>query len=346
MLILKQSYEFVQAHLLPQIGKRHRGLFLFGFEALTIRPFITLNGNARTTVRGRKTAESKIYRLVTQNKFLAYFPQLVVSLGLVTRKDTVNVDFSTFCGFQVLTFAKQTQLGRALPLYFATITYPIESEGSQTIFIQETIQRFVSLLGFTPHLVFDRGFESPYLVPFLISEKIPFTMRFKKDKHVLYQMKELPLRNLPWYEKDTMITAYQEYGCTKQLRVVVSEKLSERKDSDGNEEPWYLLTNDVASEKDMVISRYYFRFEIEETFKDLKHINNLEKFYRIEKMQTFQILLWFCLLSIWLSFLLKETKQYLVKRIQQKRRKMLAVTRFFVESIQLELFSFYKQQFF
>src|SRR5437660_7415596 len=117
MVILKQSYEFVQSKLLPTLARRHRRLFLFGFEALTIKPFVSLNGNARTTIKGRKTAESKIYRLVMQEKLLTYFSNFISLLGLISEKDTVNVDFSTFGGFQVLTFAKQTYLGRALPVY-------------------------------------------------------------------------------------------------------------------------------------------------------------------------------------------------------------------------------------
>ncbi|HYT43843.1 MAG TPA: transposase [Methylomirabilota bacterium] len=342
MTILKQSYDFLQEKILPQVAKRHRKLFRFGFEALTIRPFVSLNGNSRVTVENRATAQSKIYRLVTQQKILSYFPQLVTGLGLVTEKEMVNVDFSTFGGFQVLTFAKQTQLGRALPLYFNTITYPIESEGSQTIFIEKTIKEFIALLGFTPHLVFDRGFESSYLVPFLVKERIPFIIRFKKDKHILYNLKEIPMRNLPWFEKDCVVEVYENI----RLRVVVSEKRSERTDSEEKEEPWYLITNDYKAPKEEIISKYYFRFEIEETFKDLKHINELASFYRIKKEQTFKILLWFCMLAIWLSFLILGTRDYLVKRIREKRCKMLSVTRYLQESIQLELFSFYKAHFF
>jgi len=341
MAILKQSYDFLQDKLLPNISKRHRKLFRFGFEALTIRPFVSLNGNARVSVTGRNTAESKAYRLVSKAKILSYFPELVTKLGLVTEEDIVNVDFSTFGGFQVLTFAKQTHLGRAIPLYFDIILYPIKSEGSQTIFIKETIKDFVSMLGFKPHLVFDRGFESPYLVPFLVEEKIPFTVRFKKDKHILYCKKEIPMRNLPWFEKDLRVEVYEN----TMLRVVVSEKLSERVDSEGKEEAWYLITNDYNTNKEQIVAQYYFRFEIEETFKDLKHINNLASFYRIKKIQTFKILLWFCMLAVWISFLISGTRDYLTERIQGRRRKMLSVTRYLQESIQLELFSFYKLQF-
>ena len=150
------------------------------------------------------------------------------------------------------------------------------------------------------------------------------------------------MRNLPWFENDCMVEVYEN----TLLRVVVSEKLSERVDSEGKEESWYLITNDYKASKEQIIAHYYFRFEIEETFKDLKHINDLASFYRIKKEQTFKILLWFCILAIWLSFLISGTRSYLVKRIRGKRHKMLSVTRYLQESIQLELFSFYKAQFF
>src|SRR5687768_4529651 len=125
MSILQESYDFLQTKLLPTIAKRHQHLFTFGFEALTLRPFVSLNGNARMTHPKRKTAESLIYRLTKNSAMLGYFTNGMLSLKLVNPHDTINVDFSTFCGFQVLTFAKQTQLGRALPVYFDTITYPM-----------------------------------------------------------------------------------------------------------------------------------------------------------------------------------------------------------------------------
>ena len=62
-------------------------------------------------------------------------------------------------------------------------------------------------------------------------------------------MKKLPLRTLPWFEKDAMVAIYEEYGLQEKLRVVVSEKVSERADGDGKEEPWYLLTNGHTAEK-------------------------------------------------------------------------------------------------
>lgn len=333
MNIINQTIKFLNQSVFPSVKARHQGLFRFGISALTLQRFTSLNSNARTVISNRSTAESKIFRL-SKNKYIpGYFVKLISHLNLVKPTDTVNVDFSSFCGFEVLTFAKQTHVGRALPLYFELIRYPITDLGSQTMFIIDAIKRFKKLLGFCPPLVFDRGFELPYLVESLFTQQITFYLRMRKDKHVLYQLKDIPLRNLPWYEKDTRVTIYED-KIQQQLRIIVSEKLSERKDSQGKEEPWYILTNDFSSEKEKIIGNYYFRFEIEETFKDLKHINGLKKFFQIKKKLTFTILLWFCILTIWLSFLLTKTRKYLTIRITKKRRKQLALTRFFFESIQ------------
>lgn len=324
MHILRESYRCLQVKILPHIPKRHKKLFVFGFSALTMNHFVSLNSNARMTVVNRATAESKMYRLVSNKKILTYFPILLTHLKIVIPTDTINIDFSSFCGFEVLTFAKQTSLGRAIPVFIDAITYPIADSGSQTIFIIKTVKKFVRLLGFCPHLVFDRGFELPYLASYLVRNHICFTIRMRKDKHVMYQKKNMPLRNLPWFENDCMGGIYGET-----LRIVVSEK------KQGMQEPWYLLTNDFNSTKDKIVALYYFRFEIEETFKDLKHIFTLKRFYKITKKQTFLILLWFYILSIWLMWKIPETERFLSQRALQNKHKRLSLTRHYYEQLQL-----------
>jgi len=331
MSILNQTYSFLQTKILPHIFLKHQKQFFFGFEALTLCPFVSLNANARMTISNRNTAESKIKRLVKNEKFLTYFPLLLKQLSLIKSADRINIDFSTFCGFQVLTFAKQTSLGRAIPVYIAAITYPIEKEESQTQFIISEVKKFIKLVAVSVHLVFDRGFELPYLAYALVDGDISFTIRMKKDKHIVYCGKNLPLRKLPWFENDVEIGIYG-----KQLRIVVSEKKQRM------EEPWYLLTNDFKSSKDKVIANYYFRFEIEETFKDLKHIFEMDKFYQIRKKQTFLILLWFFILGVWISFLIPQTIIFLAGRIKQNMHKRLSIVRNFFEQIQLEKFSYMK----
>lgn len=320
MNILLETAGFFNTKIIPLIGKRHRKLFSFGFQALSLQDFISLNSNARSIIGNRSTAESKIFRLVSNRAVQEYFPYMASSLELVKPADTVNVDFSSFCGFEVLTFAKQTVLGRAVPLCFAPLTYPIFlDERSQTLFTIREVRRFREIFGFYPSFVFDRGFTLPLLVEFMINERITFYLRMKKDKDVTYRDKELPLRCLPWFENDCSINVYDH-----KLRIVVSEKKGE--------EPWYILTNDFLSSWDKIVAKYYFRFEIEETFKDLKHVGRLKKFF-VRKKLTFSILLWFLILSIWLSFLVAHMRYLISRRIKINAHKRLSFIKQFFESV-------------
>jgi len=65
------------------------------------------------------------------------------------------------------------------------------------------------------------------------------------------------------------------YG--NRLNLVVTPKPDVKlKTSDKAKEPWYLLTNDLNLTAEQVIDVYYHRFEIEEVFKDAKHLFGLE----------------------------------------------------------------------
>lgn len=321
MNILLQTVSLFNTKILSQIGKRHKKLFSFGFQALSLQEFTSLNGNARSIVPNRSTAESKIFRLVSNKTIPADFSHLASTLGLVGPTDIVNVDFSTFCGFEVLTFAKQTVRGRAIPLYFNLLTYPITDETSQTVFVMGEIARFKKIFGFCPPLVFDRGFTLPLLVQFLIREKITFYLRMKKDKYVTYRDRDLPLRCLPWWENDTTVTVYDH-----DVRIVRSPKKGD--------EPWYILTNDMHSSRDQVVARYYFRFEIEETFKDLKHVGRLKRFF-IRKKATVRVLLWFAILSIWLAVLIGYMHRFLASRVRHNTHKRLSFIKQFFEQLTL-----------
>ena len=332
MNILLQTVKYFEEEVLPIVPKQIQKQVYFGFRSLTLKPFVSLNGNARTVISNRSTAESKIGRLVKNPKVSKCFSGLVSSLHLVNPQDTINVDFSSFGGFEILTFAKQTHLGRAVPLYFSVLKYPIIDPGSQTIFIMDTIEKFVNLLGFCPHLVFDRGFESPYLMPFLTKKKYLFTVRIKADKHVVVKEFELPVENYPRDGVTPTDVLVKVYGQT--LRLIISSKTSEK--ATDYAEPWYLLTNDFVLDKYKILSGYYFRFEIEETFKDLKYVNRLKRVFPIRKVQTITNLLWFYTLFIWLAFLTTAAKKYLEERIKKRKRERLSLPRYLFEQLQLD----------
>jgi DDE family transposase len=88
-----------------------------------------------------------------------------------------------------------------------------------------------------------------------------------------------------------------------QMRLVVSppppKQINPKKKQ--NTQRWYILTNDMESTRDEILLIYATRFEIEETFKDYKHIQKL-KTLRIKTITTFTILLWFASVAQWLAW--------------------------------------------
>src|SRR6266404_3495561 len=169
MNIVGQTKKFVSTRLLPYVKAKHRIQFAFGLQALTLTPYESLGSNAR---------------LVVEN--VATFHLLVKESGLVIKTSLVNVDFSTFCGFQALCFGVQTGEGRALPVWNASITYPITFVGSQNIFVLEHIKTFGKTLGFYPQFVFDRGFWIPIVMKFLLKNNILFYLRIKQGQTLLW----------------------------------------------------------------------------------------------------------------------------------------------------------------
>ena len=226
-------------------------------------------------------------RLMSNAKVPLVFAILLKTLTLVGEKDVIAVDFSEFGnGFQVLMFAKQTKRGRAIPLYFEILEYPIEKD-SQNIFIVQAIKNFSDIIGFKPKLVFDRGFACPVLIRYMAQNKYIFIIRIKKGKSAstfntdkVFLVKDSGSKN----------SSVFMYGL--KLRLIVSDQL------EGMKEPWYLITNDVISSRKKIIEQYYHRFEIEEFFRDAKRLLNLEQ-VRFEKPLSLSISLWFTILGVW-----------------------------------------------
>jgi len=230
--------------------------------------------------------------LTKNQRWLAVFPQLLTNLGLVSARSIVALDFSTFGPFQVLTFAVQARKGRALPVYFEIITYPIKKD-SQNIFIVEAIERFVAAIGCRPKLAMDRGFACPHILKHLATQRHFFVTRVKSMKQFRnWQNRTFKAKNTS--KADQRITGY-----TTQLRLVVSD------DPGNGNEPWYLVTNDVVSTREGIITDYYYRFEIEEFFKDAKWLQGLEHL-QVKKIQSMSIVLWFVILGWWCIALLKR----------------------------------------
>ena len=247
---LTKTISVLQNSILPHVTPKHKYLFEFGVKAFTLSSFKSLNHNARCVVPNHNTAHSKAFRLVHNTNIVNTFRTIIPHLNIVRKDSYVNVDFSTFYGFQTLAFGVQTNAGRAIPVWSNCITYPIQEATSQNIFIIDQLKAFKEVLGFYPRLVFDRGFMIPDLIKFMIENNIVFYVRMRKAKHVLCEDARIPIDKLT--KDDSTIQAYRTT-----LRLIRSDKPEKEK------EPWYILTNDMSTQRGKIVSIYYYRFEID-----------------------------------------------------------------------------------
>lgn len=306
-------------------------MFSFGIKALSFTAYDSLGSNARLIVANTYTAASKMYRLVSNKTLVNNFPKLVALSGFVERSSVVNVDFSTFCGFQALCFGVQTGSGRAIPIWNNCITYPIEFVGSQNQFVLEELKRFGKCLGFYPRFVFDRGFWIPVVMQFMLKHKIVFYLRIKKGQTLQWNQrgKAQKAKIIGRYTKYTTIMLFGH-----KLRLIVSPPPPKQTNSKKkqNTERWYILSNDMESTREEILLIYATRFEIEEVFKDYKHIQKLKNL-RIKRKETFTILLWFATLTFWIAWWTNGTRADTPVHHKKKR----SFFRIFWEELQLSL---------
>lgn len=299
---------------MPYVLPKHKNLFKFGISAFSLAPFNSLNSNARLIIENENTALSNVYRLVSNQKILDNFPKLLKVSNLVNKDSLVNVDFSTFCGFETLAFGVQTNQGRAIPVWNNCLTYPIKEVGSQNTFVIDEIKKFGTTLGFYPHFIFDRGFWIPDMIKFFLVGNITFYLRIKAGKLLEHEDSLKSAKALGRVTKDVQIKLY---GYS--LRLIISPPPPVKHDKKLKER-WYILTNDLSSSREQILDIYKHRFEIEETFKDLKHISKLKKFF-IKKILSFRILLAFVCISFWLAFWCYLLTQLITQTLTNPKKK-------------------------
>lgn len=319
---IQQKMKFLRTTI-ETVPKKLQTLYRFGFSILSFREIHSLRSNSRLLNLNWHTAKSKAFRVTKSKNLLEIFPKLLLSLGIVSQMDTLAVDFSDFNGFQILMFAKQTRKGRAIPAYFEILEYPIK-KNSQNTFVIHTIENLSKLLGFRPKLVFDRGFACPSIIEYLCQKKHPFVIRIKKIKKVTDKKTGKVLLVKESKRDDFKVIAYGQ----ENLRIVISDIPKD------NNDPWYLVTNDLRSKRATIIRTYYHRFEIEEFFRDAKRVMGLE-YVKFKKKRSLAIALWFVMLGMWFVQTLKETKQD--KSLRKKMQ--LSRVRYFFEKMKAEIFT-------
>jgi len=301
----------IKNKLLPNVPRKWQEQLSFGLEAFALRPFQSAGSNARAVVSNANTAGSKVRRLLANDRLAAKFGSVFDQLELVRPDSYVNIDHSDFDGLTALVGAVQTRNGRAIPCMVET-TYALHLPGagsqnntprwralrtdmqfarSEQSFTGHTIDSLQDLhdrLGFWPKLVFDRGFASESIVEHLSAEGATFYIRLKAGNYAGCDGQKIQIGKLP--DKDMVV---QLFGLS--LRVVRSPK------SKSATEPWYILTNDLNSSRNKVVKVYYHRFEIEETFKDTKHLFELHRL-QFDRPTSLKVVLWLVFLGIALLY--------------------------------------------
>lgn len=314
--IVRDIRVLVQNKLLPLVPKKWIPQFVFGTQAFSLRTFQSANGNARMVVGNAATAATKCDRLLANARLAAHLGVVFDGFNVVRPGSYVNVDHSDIRGLTALVGAVQTRNGRAIPCFVeTTYAHHIPAHSNQkrwqklraamvlarktqsfTGHTIDALQDFADRLGFWPKLVFDRGFGNASTVEHLHAAGATFYIRLKGGRFVEFDGQRVEVKRLQ--DRDACV---QLFGMT--LRVIRSPKSRRAK------EPWYLLTNDHQSSRNKIVRIYYHRFEIEETFRDVKHIWELRR-TRLNKPASLKVLLWFVSLGIALLYLTtKPTKQ-------------------------------------
>lgn len=314
--IVRDIRTLTQTKLLPCVSKKWLPQFQFGINAFGLRPFLSAGSNARSVVTNPSTASTKADRLLANIQLAEQLAVVSDGLHTVGQRSFVNVDHSDMHGLTALVGAVQTRKGRAIPCMVET-TYALQIPAhSDRPHIQQlrramrqarrtqsftghtidALQTMADRLGFWPKLVFDRGFGNESIVTHLHAEGCTFYIRMKAGRFVTLNDQKTEIKHVP--EHDATI---QLFGLT--LRVIRSPK------SRRAPEPWHILTNDMHSSRDKIVRIYYHRFEIEETFKDMKHIFEYKR-TRLTKPNSLKILLWFVSIGIALLYTVtRPTKQ-------------------------------------
>lgn len=341
---IERYQKLVQKHCIPTIKKGQRRQFVFGLNALAARPFVSLNSNARTSGMSRSAGESKMARLLSNTKLQKQLARLHLGLSGVTQSSLVNVDHSEFNGISVLMFARQTRTGRALPVYLETMpslaqghkassAKYAEAKARYQVWKQHTgldqygytihcIGMLAEQLGFVPGLVFDRGFCNKRILKYLKRSKITGYVRARGWLNVVTQ--DGNRKQIADFEPGSYVV---QFGC--KLRLIVGGQRSK------DDEPWYIFTTDMETKPADILRIYYYRFEIEELFRDMKSLLQTRG-SRLKKHVNLATLLWYICLGILLLVLCHpEPTRQTLPYVHAKKK--LSTIRMLLENLEQEL---------
>lgn len=289
-------------------GKARR--FRLGVQGLALRTFTSLNGLGRSLGVNRSTGENRVRRLVADQTLADQLQQLLVTEAIpTTGLIYCSLDHSQFGPFCIAVLAVSLRKGRAIPIWCqvnvseAGLMKPLVAELEELARILSSEQKLV--------LVMDRWFCGKQLFELIVGHGWYFICRAKYSRRVLvpWEKKSIPIGEISHCE---LRIGYRGM----ELRMVRSNLRPGMKEP----EPWFLLTNlpDTEATRLQVLRRYAERFEIEETFKDVKWLQRLE-WQQIQKPTVMRTVLLFVFLGWWLLWRFVATRLP-VRKVHPKKR--------------------------
>ena len=289
-MTLAQSRDALIANLTLKLPKGKRRRFASGAEAFGGRRFVSLNAAGRSLAPREATGLSRVWRLSSDKALAQRLQKALVDHHLGSRAGRVwlNIDHSSFGDFTVCVIASQTGRGRAVPFWFQINKGKTNAAVRPLLAaLEELAEQLRANPRLEPVLVGDRWFGSARLMDFCDRAGWSFVFRTKTDKIVETPWAEMPIDDISAY--DTEI----EYR-RRPLRLILSKLRP------GMKQPWWLLTNLKASRKKL-LERYAKRWEIESTFKDMKHVQTLKGIRLRSKTSLHNLLLFAALAWAWLA---------------------------------------------
>lgn len=294
-MIKTQDHDTFFDQLAARLPRAKRRRFRHGVAALSQELFISLNAAGRGLADNQATGLSRVWRLARDSRLAANLQRAVVDQLLGSRSGRVwlNIDHTQIGDFTVCVAAIQTGRGRAIPCWFqinrgrsnAAIRPLLEA-------LEQLVRQLQSYPRLQPVLVADRWFASGRMIGFCQQAGWGFVFRTKTDKVVGTVRGEMAVDEIAAYD-----TAVDYRG--QSLRLILSKLRP------GMDQPWWLMTN-LQTTRQKLLDRYASRWEIESTFKDMKHIQGLRAVRVRTPTSLHNLLLFLSLPWAWLAPLAAE----------------------------------------
>src|SRR5258707_4356588 len=183
MLTLPKVNRLVQHLVDNQVPQNLRHRIACGIQALSLQACSSVNVNGRSLAAKRKTDESRVYRVLHDERTVPLLMRVLLSLLPKSPLLHCSLDHSQFGPFCIAVLSVSLRKGRAIPLW-------CQVNISEAALIAPLLTALEALAALLPEdqklvLVMDRWFCGPKLFDLICSKDWYFICRAKYDRRGL-----------------------------------------------------------------------------------------------------------------------------------------------------------------